>query len=85
MRTVTVGAAIVAAVMLAACAEAPHRPAAVPEITVTQQGQLLARDESFAIVVAGPGEDLGVLAQRYLGDRAKRWWIAEFNAIDEVR
>jgi len=26
-----------------------------------------------------------VLAQRYLGDRAKRWWIAEFNAIDEVR
>jgi len=85
MRTVTVGAAIVAAVMLAACAEAPQRPAAVPEVPVTQQGQLLARDESFAIVVAGPGEDLGVLAQRYLGDRAKRWWIAEFNAIDEVR
>ncbi len=39
----------------------------------------------FAIVVAGPGEDLSVLAQRYLGDRSKRWWITEFNGIDEVR
>jgi peptidoglycan/xylan/chitin deacetylase (PgdA/CDA1 family) len=46
---------------------------------------VIARDESFAVVVAGPGEDLGVLAQHYLGDRGKRWRIAEFNDIDEVR
>ena len=85
MRAVTWGAAIVAAVILAACAEAPQRPAAAPEIPVAQQGELLARDDSFAVVVAGPGEDLGSLAQRYLGDRSKRWWIAEFNAVDEVR
>ena len=86
MRAVTLGAAVVAAFMLAACAEAPQRPAAAtPELPVAQRGELLARDESFAIVVAGPGEDLGLLAQRYLGDRSKRWWIAEFNAIEEVR
>ena len=85
MRAVPLVAAIVAVAMLAACAETPQRPAPVPEAPAAQQGQLLARDELFAIVAAGPGEDLSVLAQRYLGDRSKRWWITEFNGIDEVR
>jgi peptidoglycan/xylan/chitin deacetylase (PgdA/CDA1 family) len=85
MRTSTFGAAIVAAIVLAGCAQAPQRPPPEPEPTPAQEGVVIARDESFAIVVAGPGEDLGVLAQRYLGDRGKRWRIAEFNDIDEVR
>ena len=87
MRAARVGAAIVAAVALFGCAEAPQRPSPVPEIPVAPQeaGVVLARDDTFAIVVAGPGEDLAALAQRYLGDRAKRWWIGEYNGIDEVR
>jgi peptidoglycan/xylan/chitin deacetylase (PgdA/CDA1 family) len=85
MQAATFGAAIVAAIVLAGCAEAPQRPAIAPEAPVAQEGVVLARDESFVIVVAGAGEDLGGLAQRYLGDRARRWWISEFNNIDEVR
>jgi len=85
MHHVTFGAAIVALILLAGCAEAPQRPVAAPEPPVAQEGMLLARDESFAIVVARPGEDLGALALHYLGDRGKRWWISEFNNIDEVK
>jgi peptidoglycan/xylan/chitin deacetylase (PgdA/CDA1 family) len=86
MRAAAIGAAIVVAIVLMGCAEAPQRPAPAPEVAIApQQGGVLARDESFVIAVAGPGEDLGALAQRYLGDRAKRWWISEFNSLDEVR
>jgi len=86
MRAASFGAAMVAAIVLAGCAEAPPRPAPAPEVASTaQEGVVLARDESFAIVVAVPGEDLDALAQRFLGDRSKRWWISEFNNIDEAR
>ncbi|HQR10760.1 MAG TPA: polysaccharide deacetylase family protein [Casimicrobiaceae bacterium] len=85
MRTVSISAAIVATIVLFGCADAPQRPPTVPEAPVAQQGAVLARDDAFAIVVVGPGEDLATLAQRHLGDRGKRWWIAEFNNIDEVR
>jgi len=85
MHPVKFGAVIVALILLAGCAEAPQRPEAAPEAPVTQEGMVLARDDSFAIIVAGPGEDLGTLALHYLGDRSKRWWISEFNNIDEVR
>jgi peptidoglycan/xylan/chitin deacetylase (PgdA/CDA1 family) len=86
MRAASFGAALIAAIALAGCAEAPPRPTPAPEVASTaQEGVVLARDESFAIVVAAPGEDLDALAQRFLGDRSKRWWISEFNNIDEVR
>jgi peptidoglycan/xylan/chitin deacetylase (PgdA/CDA1 family) len=86
MRSTSIGAAIIAAIILAGCAQAPQRPPPAPEVAVTaQEGVVLARDEAFAVVVAGAGEDLASLAQRYLGDRSKRWRIAEFNGVDEVR
>ena len=85
MRTSTLGAAIVAAFVLAGCAQAPQRPPPEPEAAPTQEGVVIARDDAFAVVVAGVGEDLGALAQRYLGDRGKRWRIAEFNDVDDVR
>lgn len=85
MRRATFGAAIAAAIVLAGCAQAPQRPPPEPEAAAAQEGVVIARDESFAVVVAGAGEDLSALAQRYLGDRGKRWRIAEFNDVDEVR
>jgi len=85
MRMATLGAAIVAAIVLAGCAQAPQRPPPASEAPPLQEGVVLARDDSFAVVVAGAGEDMGALAQRYLGDRDKRWRIAEFNDVDEVR
>jgi peptidoglycan/xylan/chitin deacetylase (PgdA/CDA1 family) len=85
MRTVAVGAAIVAAIALAGCVTAPPQPPPAPEVVVAPlRGTLLARDEAFAVVLAGPGDTLATLAQRYLGDQGKRWWITEFNNIDEV-
>ena len=85
MRMATFGAAVAAAILLAGCAQAPQRPPPEPESAPAQEGVVIARDDSFAVVVAGAGEDLSVLAQRYLGDRGKRWRIAEFNDVDEVR
>ena len=79
----------VAAVVLAACAEAPQRPSeAKPApfaLAPAETGPMLARDASFVVVVPRAGEDLGSLAERYLGDRTRRFEIAEFNRIDEAR
>ena len=85
MRSALSGATIVALIVLAGCADAPPRPAVALEVPVAREGVVLARDESFVVVVAGAGDDMGGLAQRYVGDRARRWWIGEFNNIDEVR
>jgi len=86
MRAATFLAAIIAAIALAGCADAPLRTSSPPEVSpAPQEGVVLARDDSFAIVVAAPGDDLDTLAQRFLGDRSRRWWISEFNNIDDVR
>jgi peptidoglycan/xylan/chitin deacetylase (PgdA/CDA1 family) len=86
MRGSGLGAVIVAAIVLMGCAEAPQRPPAPePAAPAPETGIVLARDDSFVVVVAGPGEDMAALAQRYLGDRGKRWWIGEFNGVDEVK
>ncbi|HET9339005.1 MAG TPA: polysaccharide deacetylase family protein [Casimicrobiaceae bacterium] len=86
MRAAAIAAA---ALVLAACAEAPQRP---PEakpapfaIAPAETGPLLARDASFVVVVPRAGEDLAALAERYLGDRSRRFEIAEFNRVDEAR
>lgn len=61
--------------------EAPSPPPAVQR----EAGPLLGRDDDFAIVVVQRGENLSALAERYLGDRSKAWWIAEFNGTETVR
>lgn len=79
----------VAALVLAACAEAPQRPPEARPAPFTfapvETGPLLARDASFIVVVPRAGEDLAVLAERHLGDRSRRFEIADFNRIDEAR
>lgn len=80
----------VLAVLLAACAEAPPRPADAPRpapftLAPVETGPLLARDASFVVVVPRPGEDFGTLAERWAGDKARRFEIAEFNRQDEAR
>jgi peptidoglycan/xylan/chitin deacetylase (PgdA/CDA1 family) len=82
--------ALAAALLLAACAADPPRPASAPRVAPTiftpaDTGPLLARDASFVVVVPRQGEDLASLAERYLGDRGRRFEIAEFNRIDEAR
>ena len=79
--------------LLGGCAQSPPRetpasaPAPVPFVAPASapDDPVLARNGEFAVVVVQPGEDLGRLAERWLGDRARRSVIAEFNEIDEVR
>jgi len=79
------------AILLAACAEAPRRaadpPPAPPRIVELphEEGPLLARDASFAVVLPQRGETLATLAEKYLGDRGRAFEIAEFNRSEEVR
>jgi len=85
MRTLALA---VTALVLGACADVPTRPAERPVPTIfapVEAGPLLARDASFVVVVPRQGEDLAALAERYLGDRSRRFEIAEFNRIDEAR
>ena len=56
-----------------------------PEVAPVTGSALLGRDRDFAIVVAQSGDDFATLAERYIGDSGKGWWIAEFNGIDQVR
>jgi peptidoglycan/xylan/chitin deacetylase (PgdA/CDA1 family) len=87
---------IAAAALLAGCAQvptqAPPSAAQAPEPVAqfelpafVQEGPVLARDAQYVVVVPQPGEDLGRLAERWLGDRSRRTVIAEFNQVEEAR
>lgn len=80
--------ALALAALVAACAEAPQKPAERPTVysfAPAETGPLLARDAAFVVVVPRAGEDLGALAERWMGDRSRRFEIAEFNRVDEAR
>jgi peptidoglycan/xylan/chitin deacetylase (PgdA/CDA1 family) len=74
---------LVVTLIVQGCAAPPPRPPE-PEPAPVRETPLLGRDQDFAIVVAQNGDDFAALAERYLGDRGKGWWIAEFNGIDRV-
>ena len=76
---------VVAAVLAQGCVEAPPRQAAPVPAIAREAGPQLGRDDDFAVVVTGSADDFASLAERYLGDRGKGWWIAEFNGIDAIR
>jgi hypothetical protein len=69
--------------MIQGCATPPPL-APPPEQPAPRTSALLARDRDFAIVIGQPGDNFATLAERYLGDAKKSWWIAEFNGIDHV-
>lgn len=82
----TTVAALLAAVLAGCATPPPAPPAAEPVVVVpVDAGPVLARDDDFVIVTAQAGESLGSLAQRYLGDFNRAWWIAQFNNITAVR
>jgi len=72
--------ALIAGLLIAGCATPPSLPSA-PEAPAPRAA-LLARDSDFAVVMAQGGDTLASLAERYLGDAGKSWWIAEFNNVD---
>jgi peptidoglycan/xylan/chitin deacetylase (PgdA/CDA1 family) len=78
---------VVTALVVAGCATPPAPvPVAQPEAPApTPRGPLLGKDRDFAIVVAQSGDDFASLAERYIGDARKGWWIAEFNGVDKIQ
>ena len=74
--------------VLQACASAPlpgdtNTPASTLSTTIAR-GTIVTRNDDFAIVIAQPGDDVGALAARHLGDAGKGWWIADFNGTDRI-
>jgi len=79
--------AVVIALVLAGCATTPPAPVE-PQLAIPvpqEPGPIVGRDDDFVIVSALAGETLASLAERYLGDAGKAWWIAQFNNITSVR
>lgn len=76
---------LAAALLVHGCATPPPRAPAVEPAPVADSGGVLARDDEYAVVVVRPGESLASLAQQYLGDARRDWWIAEHNGIAEAR
>ena len=77
-------AGLAAVLIVQGCATPPPPPPAEPEAPRTES-VVIGQDKDFAIVVVQRGQDLASLAQHYLGDAKKSWWIAEFNGIDRVQ
>lgn len=78
------------AVGLQACAAPPREPppavAPAPKPRVPRaRPVVLGRDRNWVVLIAQEGDDLRSLAERFLGDAGKAWWIAEFNGIKAVR
>lgn len=77
---------LAAALLVHGCATPPSPRAPAPEPpAVVDSGGVLARDDELAVVVVRPGESLATLAQQYLGDARRDWWIAEANGVAEAR
>jgi peptidoglycan/xylan/chitin deacetylase (PgdA/CDA1 family) len=83
-RTLSVLCWIVVALVVHGCAT-PPRPAATEPVVRAEDGRVLARDDEYAIVVARADDDAASLAQQYLGDARKGWWITEGNGGAEIR
>jgi peptidoglycan/xylan/chitin deacetylase (PgdA/CDA1 family) len=76
---------IVAALVVHGCATTTPTGPAATSVEKADGGRLIARDDDFVIVTARAGDDAASLAQRYLGDARKEWWIAEYNGSAEIR
>jgi hypothetical protein len=72
---------------IAGCATPPPAPEAPTPVFVAppDAGPVINRDEDFAIVAVRDGDTTASLAERYLGDAGKAWWIAQFNGVTTVR
>ena len=72
---------------IAGCATPPPAPEAPAPVFVAppDAGPVINRDEDFAIVAVRDGDTMASLAERYLGDAGKAWWIAQFNGVSTVR
>ncbi|MDQ6620450.1 MAG: polysaccharide deacetylase family protein [Pseudomonadota bacterium] len=91
-RNVRLTALCLTALLAAGCATSPELPPAPAATTrvhkdtpAPARAPLIARDDEFAIVAVGEGDDLQALAHHYLGSADLAWRIAELNDIERVQ
>jgi peptidoglycan/xylan/chitin deacetylase (PgdA/CDA1 family) len=77
-------ATIAVALLVHGCATPPPPPAA-EAVVKAGETRVLARDDEFAIVVARADDTAQGLAQQYLGDARRSWWITESNGGADIR
>jgi peptidoglycan/xylan/chitin deacetylase (PgdA/CDA1 family) len=76
------------ALVVTGCGTSSLQPEAPSPAVITMPGKIgpvMGRDDDFVIVAVRPEDTLASLAAEYLGDAAKAWWIAEFNATTMIR
>lgn len=79
------GALLVMVMALAGCATPtpPAAPASEPPPRAAAPAMpadgVVARDADFALVLVRGGDTYATLAQRFLDDAGKAWWLAKFN------
>jgi peptidoglycan/xylan/chitin deacetylase (PgdA/CDA1 family) len=85
VRARLVGAALLA--LLAGCATPPPAPPEPPSPVPppVDPGPVVGRDNDYVIVSVRSGETMASLAERYLGDAGKAWWIAQLNNASTLR
>jgi peptidoglycan/xylan/chitin deacetylase (PgdA/CDA1 family) len=76
--------ALLAVCVAAGCGVTPPQPDAGARSKSTT-GSVVGRDSDFVVVVAQAGDTLASLAQNYLGDSRRDWWIGEFNNVAQAR
>lgn len=67
----------------------PVEPATSPEAKASDAwpgagGQVLARSDALQVYLPVPGDRLGAIAERLLGDPAAAWWLAEANGLPDL-
>jgi peptidoglycan/xylan/chitin deacetylase (PgdA/CDA1 family) len=72
------------AVLASACATQAPAPQPEPKAEAPMTGEVIARNERFALYVAGPGDTLASIAKRFAGDERLKGEVAEFNRIARV-
>ena len=84
----TIAAAAVALGLAACATQGPPPPTPVPRAPAVEQpdpGPVVNRDADFAIVVVRQGDTFASLANVYLGDAGKAWWISQFHGNGPLR
>jgi peptidoglycan/xylan/chitin deacetylase (PgdA/CDA1 family) len=75
--------ALVAA-LTAGCATQAPAPQIEAQPDAPVAGEVVARNDRFALYVAGPGDTLAGIAKRFLGDERLQGEIAELNRVTRV-
>ncbi|WP_374568594.1 polysaccharide deacetylase family protein [Ideonella sp.] len=83
------GAAVgLAVAWLAGCSTPSLAPPAPPPVPPQAQaaaaGEVIARNDRFAVYLPAAGDDLRSIAARVLGSEERDWVIAEYNQVDRV-